>query len=120
MNADLTFFSEDGTVTREARQRRTEAVKVGRALARASDPDTSKQAAAKQWGGIPAAIMELFDTFDIGALTDDDIAERLSWAHGPTVKSARSRLTKAGLLTDSGVRRASLTGSEMICWRRAR
>ena len=84
---------------------------------RASDPDTSRAAAVKQkFSGIPAAILELFDALQIGGFTDDEIAARLNWAHGPTVKSARSRLTKAGYLIDSQVRRPSLTGSEMIVW----
>lgn len=87
--------------------------------ARHSDPVTSLAAARAQRGGIEAAILEVFASFHIGNLTDDELCARLNWAHPPTVKSARSRLTKARLLVDAGVRRPSDCGQSMICWRRA-
>jgi hypothetical protein len=55
----------------------------------------------------------------MGGLTDDEIAARLPACHAPTVKSARSRLTAAGLLVDSGERRPSSRGRQMIVWRLA-
>ena len=87
---------------------------------RRGDPVTSLDAARKQRGGIEHAIREVFETLDLGNLTDDELADRLNWCHPPTVKSARSRLTKQGWLEDSGIRRRSGTGSTMIAWRRVR
>ena len=87
--------------------------------ARTTDPETSHAAARKITGGVEAAIRDEFATIDIGNLTDDELCDRMRGWHPPTVKSARSRLAKKGWLEDSGVRRASDTGSTMICWRRA-
>ena len=87
---------------------------------RHEDPVTSLAAARKQRGGTEAAIRDEFARYDLGNLTDDELCDRLNGYHPPTVKSARSRLSKAGWLEDAGVRRDSGTGTPMICWRRAR
>ena len=88
--------------------------------ARHHDPVTSLDAARAQRGGIEQAIREVFDRFHIGNLTDDELCAELNWANPPTVKTARSRLSRQGLLADSGVRRASDCGHSMICWARVR
>ena len=54
-----------------------------------------------------------------GTFTDDELAAALPGHHAPTVKSARSRLSKQGLLVDSGRRGRSCRGREMVAWRQA-
>lgn len=87
-------------------------------VARATNPGTS-WAAAKSLtrGRTEQAILDLF-THDGVELTDDEITTRLPAMYPPTVKSARSRLTNAGLLADADVRRRSSRGRLMIVWRR--
>jgi hypothetical protein len=85
--------------------------------ARRMDPDTSHAAA----GSVEAWVTEdrILRTFAIhGQLTDDELCEWLPLWHPPTVKTARSRLSKRGLLVDSGERRPSQRGRDMIVWRR--
>ena len=95
--------------------RRTES--LGPALARWQDPATSHEAARKQRGGAAQAILAVFARHPEG-LTDDEMAAELKTLHAPTVKSARSRLSKRGLLCDSGQTRLSSRGSPMIVWTR--
>jgi hypothetical protein len=89
---------------------------------RHSDPDTSRAAAAAQK---PSALeVEIVDTFrlhrpDIG-LTDDQLCRLLHTRHAPTVKTARSRLAKRGVLIDTGERRRSNRGRDMAVWKLAR
>lgn len=121
MDSPLSLFdSEDGTVTREARQRQVERVNVGPALARTSDPRTSHAAAGRQRGGTEGEILRVFATIEIGGLTDDALCAQMRGWLPATVKTARSRLKNAGLLEDSGVRKASVTGSASIVWRRTK
>jgi HrpA-like RNA helicase len=85
------------------------------ALFRTSDPDTSRQAAASVDGAaVEELVLEAFLQF--GALTDDELVDVLDGPYGPTVKTARSRLHKAGCLKDSGMRRPSNRGRQMIVW----
>ena len=90
--------------------------------ARISDPETSIEAAKAQTGRTERLILELFRRgglpFKVG-MTDDELAWAMGHGsfHAPTVKSARSRLTKAGLLEDSGTRRPSNRGRQQIAWR---
>lgn len=85
--------------------------------ARAADPQTALDAARSVTPGrTEAAILELFAT-ERAAMTDDEIVARLPTMHGPTVKSARSRLTASRLLVDSGDRRPSMRGRLQIVWR---
>lgn len=86
--------------------------------ARRSDPGTAHAAAATITPGrletlILATVRDL-------ALTDDEIAARLSHHHAPSVKTARSRLSNAGLLADTGQRRRSTRGRLMVVWARTR
>ncbi len=85
------------------------------ALFRTSDPVTSRQAAASvNSHAVESLILGAFDQF--GALTDDELVDVLDGPHGPTVKTARSRLHKAGCLKDSGMRRPSNRGRAQIVW----
>jgi len=86
--------------------------------ARRTDPDTSRDAAeavepeaARQ----ECRIMERFAMF--GPMNDDELVARSPQWHGPTVKTARSRLSKRGFLVDSGERRPSVRGRDQIVWR---
>lgn len=89
--------------------------------ARRTDPVTSVAAAASITPGrMERLILDVFarrTTRELG-FTDDELAASLCAHHAPTVKSARSRLTKAGELVDSGLRRLSNRGREMIAWKR--
>ena len=85
--------------------------------ARRMDPDTSHAAA----GSVEAWVTEdrILRTFAIhGSLTDDELCEKLPLWHPPTIKTARSRVAKRGLLVDSGERRPSMRGRDMVVWRR--
>ena len=100
--------------------------------ARMTDPDTSVAAAASITPGrTEAAILDGFrrqravvariggDEADEGYTDDELVAQMAPEHYSPTVKSARSRLSNAGLLVDSGTRRPSSRGREMIVWRLA-
>jgi hypothetical protein len=92
-------------------------------LARFTDPDTSQAAAASITPGrterlvLHAFRVHAYDR-DCG-MNDDELVAYCPALHGPTAKSARSRLAKAGLLVDSGVRRKSNRGRDQIVWRLA-
>lgn len=88
-------------------------------LSRSSDPDTSR--AAAQWisKGVENAVRGAFRRGPANGYTDDELCVRLYDLHAPTVKSARSRLSKRGLLVDSGERRLSDRGRAQIVWRLA-
>ena len=87
--------------------------------ARAGDPSTSRDAAAAQRDprGVEAAILVAFA--DIGPCTDDELCDELACWYPPTVKSARSRLSKRGLLVDTGCTRPSLRGCQQKVWQLA-
>lgn len=88
---------------------------------RATDPCTSLDAALSLTpGNAEAQILEVFakepHPWFMGGFTDDELAYRLPLLHPPTVKAARSRLSGSGALRDSGERRPSLRGRQMIVW----
>jgi hypothetical protein len=85
--------------------------------ARASDPDTSREAAeavshsaARQ----ECRIMERFAMF--GPMTDEELVMRSPQWREDTLKSARSRLKNRGLLIADGKRKNS-RGKNMTIWR---
>lgn len=89
--------------------------------ARATDPETSHAAAAAVPSGVvEAAVMRVFvrkfSTYGCG-MTDDELVAALPEHHGPTVKSARSRLSKSGRLVNSGCTALSNRGRASIVWR---
>jgi len=93
---------------------------VGRV--RHTDPDTSVDAARTvDAGAIEAAVLAEFARF--GWLTDDELVEALPLLHGPSVKSARSRLSTGKgrpiLLVATGTKRPSNTGHPMNVWKLA-
>ena len=88
------------------------------AKVRHSDGATSRDAARavqQHAGALENLILETFCLED--GLTDDDLAARLFHRHGPTVKTCRSRLSKRGLLVDSGQIRKNSRGRNQIVWR---
>ena len=89
--------------------------------ARRRDPQTSRDAAASITPGrteaLILALFPLVTTVPRAGFTDDQFAAMLPGHYSPTVKTARSRLSKAGLLVDSGVRRPSNRGRLQIVWR---
>lgn len=82
--------------------------------ARASDPDTSHAAAARQRGGARPAILAAYRAH--GPMCDDELAAVLPDFYPPTVKSARTRLSNDGFLVDTGDRRPSVRGCAQIVW----
>lgn len=87
-------------------------------LARAGDPDTSRQAAQSVTRGmLEKRILAQMGLH--GPMTDDELCTCpwLRHYHPPTVKTARSRLSRAGLLVDSGERRLSNRGRKSVVWR---
>lgn len=88
---------------------------------RHTDPDTSRAAArAQQPSALEAEIVRTFQLHrpTIG-LTDDQLCRLLPDRYAPTVKTARSRLTRAGVLVDTGARQRSNRGRDMCVWRLA-
>lgn len=89
--------------------------------ARAGDTQTALDAARSVTPGrLEDLILDLFrrepHPWFMGGMTDDELAAKLRTEHSPSVKSARSRLTGDGLLVDSGERRPSIRGRQMIVW----
>jgi hypothetical protein len=88
-------------------------------LARYGDPDTAHQAARHITGRTEHQILDVFDLAVLtrrGGFTDDELCAALPRVYPPTVKSARSRLSRKGALVDSGGRRVSRRGVPMIVW----
>lgn len=120
MNDDLTLFSRPILHPRDDR-----AVEDVHGLARFGDPDTSQAAASKITGRTERDILAVyrakFEAYpSLGrdhGFTDDELVAWLPTVYPPTVKSARSRLSKQGLLIDSGARRPSNRGVSQIVWR---
>lgn len=77
------------------------------------DPVTSHKAARAQRGGLSDPILAAFQT---GPLSDDELVALLPQFHGPSVRTCRSRLSKAGLLVATDERRLSVRGHEQIVW----
>ena len=85
--------------------------------ARATDTVTALSAARSVTPGrTEARILAEFVVSPWRGFTDDEIADRLAPMYPPTVKTARSRLTGAGRLVDSGRRRLSNRGRDQIVW----
>ncbi len=91
-------------------------------LVRHSDPVTSVAAARSLTPGrTERRILDAFRVLSCAwprqGFTDDELVDLILPAlHPPTVKSARSRLSKAGLLADSGVTRPSNRGRQSVVW----
>lgn len=88
---------------------------------RHTDPTTSAQACRSVTAThTETAILTAFRHAPAG-LTDDELATLLAPTHyPPTTKTARSRLSGRGLLVDTGLRRLSLRGRDMVVWGQAR
>lgn len=89
------------------------------AAVRVSDPSTSIAAARSiEPGRTERRILEVFGQWPYRGFTDDELVGELERfaLYGPTVKTARSRLSKQGRLVDSGKRRLSDRGRDQIVW----
>lgn len=85
---------------------------------RHDNPETSRDAAravAQHAGALENLILQEFCLHDY--MTDDELCAWLPSHHAPTVKTCRSRLSKRGLLVDTGERRPSLRRRDQIVWR---
>lgn len=82
--------------------------------ARNKDRATAHEA-ARRAPNLEDVILEVLASYRDG-LTDDELCARLVKHYPPTVKSARSRLTKYGCLHDSGRRRQSNRARKMVVW----
>lgn len=84
--------------------------------ARAADTQTALDAAKSVTPGrTETLILDLFARERCG-MTADEVSARLPQCYPPTAVSALSRLSKAGLLVDSGVRRPSIRGRSQTVW----
>lgn len=81
---------------------------------RHTDPETSINA-ARSADNVEHLIRAIFHGG--GNYTDDELCAALPDHYPPSVKTARSRLSGRGLLVDTGARRPSLRGREMIVWK---
>lgn len=87
--------------------------------ARATDPPTSHAAAeavSHEAGRQETRIMERFAMF--GPMTDETLCMRSPQWYGPTIRTARSRLSKRGFLVPDGVEKNS-RGRDMTIWKLA-
>lgn len=97
-------------VTYPPRKRRHE---VPSPLSRSTDGATSREAAASVNGAaVEARILLAFERW--GPMTDDELVATCD-GYGPTLKTARSRLTKAGCLVRAGLG-TSDRGRAMTRW----
>ena len=80
-------------------------------------PTTSAQAAASITGRTEHLILEMFAAHPEWAIGDDELCEHLHDLYAPTVKSARSRLSGAGLLEPFGDPVLSRRLRPQIAWR---
>jgi len=102
--SDEMLFTEDGRMPSWA-------------LARRTDPDTSKAAAVLASERGPNQRVRVFRYFlQHGAGTDFEVSEALSMLRSSCAKR-RQELTDLGLVVDSGHRRATDTGVNAIVWR---
>lgn len=85
-------------------------------LARRDDPDTSKTAApsAKALTELQQTVMATHRGHD--GLTDDELVGLLPDRTAGSVIKRRGECVRAGMLEDSGQRRATRTGSSAIVW----
>ncbi len=100
-----------GEIVAEGRQMAPDAL-IPRA--RSTDPDTSQHAAASVGNGLEPLIVAALVQY--GGQTKDEIARRIPQGYAPSITSAISRLRKAGMVRDSGVRRESDRGRPVIVW----
>lgn len=81
---------------------------------RETDPETSFAPSPPARQLIERAILGMFA---MGReLTDEQLATLLPSFHGPSVKTARSRLTNAGFLRDTGKKLLNDRGRWVIVW----
>jgi len=85
-------------------------------LWRSTDPPTSIEAAPPREAreALEAEILDAHSA--VPDLTDDELCDWLSHRHAPSVKTARSRLSKAGVLSDTGRTRPSNRGRPQVVW----
>ena len=86
-------------------------------MARCTDPDTSKAAAAlldptKLEGEVLAAIK----SFGTNGCISDQIEAKLSHIKCSSVTPRYAKLNQKGLIRDSGERRVALSGRQQIVW----
>lgn len=84
--------------------------------ARASDPDTSRAAAAHRAAPRTAVIAEIVEAAGARGATADEIGRQLSHVWRDTLRGAVCRTAKRGLIVDSGQRRASDRGGPMTVY----
>lgn len=84
---------------------------------RHGDPETSVHAGRRARQSMTQAILDSFARR--GPLTDDELASALPHYPSPSLKTARSRLSKSKppRLVWSGDKRPSNTGSPMLVWK---
>jgi len=85
---------------------------------RATDPDTSREAAAKAEPGAETLERHILERFGISRrLTDEELCSFLPNRKASSVITARSRLKNRGLLVASDSKKKNAGGCEMTVWR---
>ena len=91
-----------------------------RAIHRASDPDTSRQAAEEKRATIATARERMLEIFRDGAYTANEAAMCCRGRFGElpheTYRKRKGELTKAGLIRCVGKRKCLVTGSTAEVW----
>lgn len=83
---------------------------------RVDDPVTCQPLSTLERGRLAALIFDVHDICRNG-LTDDELCRWLPDEHAPSVKTCRSRLSKGGVLFDTGATRTGDRGRQQIVWR---
>lgn len=86
-------------------------------LARCTDPDTSKAAAASlDPTKLEKEVLEAIKSFGVEGCISDQIEAKLSHIKCSSVTPRYAKLAQKGLIRDSGLRRTALSNRQQIVW----
>ena len=86
-------------------------------MARCSDPDTSKAAAASlDPTKLEGEVLATIKSFGANGCISDQIEAKLSHIKCSSVTPRYAKLNQKGLIRDSGERRKALSGRQQIVW----
>jgi hypothetical protein len=86
-------------------------------MARCSDPDTSKAAAALlNPTKLEQEVLGVIKSFGSNGCISDEIEAQMSHRKGSSITPRYAGLAKKGLIRDSGIRRLSVAKRQQIVW----